>query len=59
MEAAIYTSVRKMKKVNGNRHSIKTPFKKAKTFKELKTIMHSSLNGTDNIYWIKASEVLK
>lgn len=42
-----------------NRHSIKTPFKKAKTFKELKTIMHSSLNGTDNIYWIKASEVLK
>ena len=42
-----------------NRHIIKTPFKKAKTIKELKTIMHSPLNGADNIYWIKASEVLK
>ncbi|HEY5408244.1 MAG TPA: hypothetical protein VIJ92_14205 [Ginsengibacter sp.] len=42
-----------------NRHTIKTPFKKAKTFKELKAIMHSPLNGSDNIYWMKASEVLK
>jgi hypothetical protein len=42
-----------------NRHNIKTPFKKAKTFKELKTIMNNPLNGADNIYWIKASEVLK
>ena len=42
-----------------NRHTIKTPFKKAKTIKELKTIMHSPLNGADNIYWIKVSEVLK
>jgi WD40-like Beta Propeller Repeat len=42
-----------------NRHNIKTPFKKAKTFKELKTIMHNPLNGFDNIYWIEASEVLQ
>jgi tricorn protease-like protein len=42
-----------------NRHNIKTPFKETKTFKELKTIMHSPLNGADNIYWIKAAEILK
>jgi hypothetical protein len=42
-----------------NRHNIKTPFEKPKTFKELKTIMNGPLNGADNIYWIKASEVLK
>ncbi len=42
-----------------NRHAIKTPFKKAKTFKELKTMMHSPLNGFDNIYWIDAGEILR
>ena len=42
-----------------NRHSIKTPFSKAKTLKELKAMMRGPLNGADNIYWIKAEDVLK
>jgi hypothetical protein len=42
-----------------NRHDIKTPFKKAKTLKELKTMMHSALNGFDNIYWIDADDILQ
>lgn len=42
-----------------NRYNIKTPFKKAKNIKELKTMMHSPLNGFDNIYWIKAADILK
>ena len=42
-----------------NRHDIKTSFKKAKTLKELKTMMHNPLNGFDNIYWIEADEILQ
>lgn len=42
-----------------NRHAIKTPFNKTKTFKELKAMMNSPLNGADNIYRIQASEILK
>ncbi|MGH2647032.1 MAG: hypothetical protein ACRDE8_05665 [Ginsengibacter sp.] len=42
-----------------NRHNIQTTFTKAKTLEELKAMIHGPLNGADNIYWIKASGVLK
>lgn len=37
----------------------KTPFEKKQNFKELKSFMHSPLNGWDNIYWIEAKEIIK
>ncbi|HEY6976323.1 MAG TPA: hypothetical protein VH396_08535 [Chitinophagaceae bacterium] len=42
-----------------NRHAIKIPFEKKQNIKSLESILHSPLNGYDNIYWIKASAILK
>jgi len=42
-----------------NRHTIKIPFDKKQNIKSLESILHSPLNGYDNIYWIETSAILK
>ena len=42
-----------------NRHSIKIPFNKKQTIRSLEELLHSPLNGSDNIYWVNASVILK
>jgi Tol biopolymer transport system component len=42
-----------------NEHAIKIPFDKKQNIKSLESILHSPLNGYDNIYWIKASAIIK
>ena len=42
-----------------NRHAIKVPFDKKQNIQSLQTLLHSPLNGYDNIYWMSASSILK
>jgi hypothetical protein len=42
-----------------NRQAIKIPFDKKQNIKSLESILHSPLNGYDNIYWMKASEIFQ
>ena len=42
-----------------NRHSIKIPFDKKLNIQSLQTLLHSPLDGYDNIYWMSASSILK
>jgi hypothetical protein len=42
-----------------NRHAIKIPFNKKQSITSLKNMIHSPLNGYDNIYWINASVILR
>jgi Tol biopolymer transport system component len=42
-----------------NRHAIKIPFDKKQNIKSLERVLHSPLNGYDNIYWVEASAILK
>lgn len=41
------------------RHDIKIPFEKQQTISSLHSLLQDPLNGYDNIYWMKADEVLK
>ena len=41
-----------------SRGSFKTPFEKKQNFKELKTHMNGPWNGSDNIYWVEAKEII-
>jgi Tol biopolymer transport system component len=42
-----------------NRHEIKIPFGEKQSIESLQTLLHSPLNGYDNIYWMNASVILK
>jgi hypothetical protein len=42
-----------------NRHAIKLPFDKKQNMHSLQALLHSPLNGYDNIYWMSASSILK
>jgi len=42
-----------------NRHSIQIPFERKQNMLSLQTLLHSPLNGYDNIYWMRASIILK
>jgi hypothetical protein len=42
-----------------NRNNIQLPFEKAASIEQLKILMHSPLNGFDNVYWIEAEAILK
>lgn len=42
-----------------NRHDIKLPFHKNQNIESLQTLLHSPLNGYDNIYWMNAEAILK
>ena len=41
-----------------SRNDIKTPYSKKQTAENLKALLTGPLNGSDNIYWMKASAVL-
>lgn len=41
-----------------SRNSFKPPFSKSQSTNELKRLMHSPLNGWDNIYWQDAGKIL-
>lgn len=43
---------------SSNRSNLQLPFNKATSISELKSLLHNPLNGFDNIYWIKANEIL-
>ncbi len=43
---------------SSNKHEIKPPFRQPQKMKNLQKMLHGPLNGADNIYWIKAAEVL-
>lgn len=40
-----------------NKSNLKTPFEKRQSLQSLKDLLHSPLNGSDNIYWIKAAVI--
>ena len=42
-----------------SRGGFRSPFKTQQSIEELKKQMYSSLNGSDNIYWMKAETILK
>jgi hypothetical protein len=42
-----------------NRHQIKVPFDEKQDIQSLQTLLHSPMNGYDNIYWMSASSILK
>jgi Tol biopolymer transport system component len=41
-----------------NRHKIKIPFSKKQNIQSLQTLLHSPLNGYDNIYWMSTKNIL-
>ncbi|HXL57229.1 MAG TPA: hypothetical protein VN958_13280 [Chitinophagaceae bacterium] len=41
-----------------NRHVIKIPFDKQQNVKSVESILHSTMNGYDNIYWTDAKAIL-
>lgn len=42
-----------------NRSNIKVPFAQKQTLKSIYDLLNNSLNGTDNIYWIKADKIIR
>jgi len=42
----------------GNRQEIKTPFDKQQNVKSVESILHPTMNGYDNIYWMDAKTIL-
>ena len=41
-----------------NRSNLKIPFEKRKTLQNLHTVLNATLNGSDNIYWMRANEII-